>query len=390
MTNYNKLLEDVFSKKKSKIFYNLKNMSKLAKYFKIFENSYKIIHIAGTNGKGSVATKLSNVLKISGYKVGLFTSPHIVDFRERFLINFKKISKKDTFELMREILKASNILNIEMSFFEISAILAFLYFERKKVDFAVIETGLGGRLDATNIIKNPILSIITSISLDHENILGNSLEKIAFEKSKIIKEDSAVLLGPTANFKCFEKEALLKNTKVIKVLKKFEFFDDENIEIAKTAVEYLFKSFKIAISEKVLKALLIRPRCRFEIFKKGTNTIILDVAHNVSALNNLYSKIIKKFKNQKIISVFGLCKDKNISEMLKIVEKFSTFTYLIQADNERACSIKILESFFASKSFKKFQNLEEILEAEKKTVIVITGSFFIIEKILKFSNFLSK
>ena len=166
------------------------------------QNNFKSIHIAGTNGKGSVSHMLAAVLQESGYKTGLYTSPHLKDFRERIRVNGKKISKKYVCDFTE---KYKNDFNkIKPSFFEMTVGLAFDYFRKQKVDVAVIETGLGGRLDSTNIIT-PILSIITNIGWDHANLLGNTLQKIAAEKAGIIKEDVPVVIGEKkgGNGKCF-------------------------------------------------------------------------------------------------------------------------------------------------------------------------------------------
>ena len=154
---------------------------------------FKSIHIAGTNGKGSTAHMLASILQESGYKVGLYTSPHLKDFRERIKINGEKISENSVIKFVDQNKRAFE--NISMSFFEYTVAIAFNFFYKKKVDIAIIETGLGGRLDSTNII-NPILSVITTIGLDHQNILGQTIEEIAYEKGGIIKENTPVVVGP--------------------------------------------------------------------------------------------------------------------------------------------------------------------------------------------------
>src|SRR5690349_21448894 len=156
------------------------------------ENKFKSVHIAGTNGKGSVSHMLAAVLQSAGYKVGLYTSPHLKDFRERIRINGKMIPQKYVVDFVKKYKKEFE--KIQPSFFEWTVGLAFDYFIKKRVDVAIIETGLGGRLDSTNVI-NPLLSIITNISYDHQNLLGNTLEKIAYEKAGIIKKDGIVIIS---------------------------------------------------------------------------------------------------------------------------------------------------------------------------------------------------
>ena len=156
----------------------------------------KIIHVAGTNGKGSVSHMLASVLQSAGYKVGLFTSPHLKDFRERIRVNGRMISKKTVTDFVNDFLKDNK--ELSPSFFELSVSLAFNYFCKKKVDIAVVEVGLGGRLDCTNIIT-PVVSVITNISYDHVNILGDTLQKIATEKAGIIKKNIPLVIGESQN-----------------------------------------------------------------------------------------------------------------------------------------------------------------------------------------------
>ncbi|HTO35900.1 MAG TPA: Mur ligase family protein, partial [Flavobacterium sp.] len=171
---------------------DLSNTILLANHLKNPEKDFKSIHIAGTNGKGSVSSMIASVLQEAGYKTGLFTSPHLKDFRERIKINGKEISKKFVTDFIQ---KNKAFFEIhQLSFFEMTVGLAFEYFKQKKVDIAIIETGMGGRLDSTNIIA-PLASVITNIGLDHTQFLGNSLDEIAFEKAGIIKTGVPVVIG---------------------------------------------------------------------------------------------------------------------------------------------------------------------------------------------------
>ena len=171
---------------------NLNNTITLDNYFKNPHKKFKTIHVAGTNGKGSVSHLIASILQDAGYKTGLFTSPHLKDFRERIKVNGLMITEEEVAEFIDNNIQI--IKEVNPSFFELATIMAFEYFKNSKVDVAVIETGLGGRLDCTNIIK-PVLSIITNVSWDHNEILGNTLEKIAIEKAGIIKKHTPVILG---------------------------------------------------------------------------------------------------------------------------------------------------------------------------------------------------
>ena len=174
---------------------DLTNTLLLAKHLNNPENGFKSVHVAGTNGKGSVSNMLASILQEAGYKVGLYTSPHLKDFRERIKINGQDISKEFVMDFMAQ--NKSFFEASQLSFFEMTVGLAFDYFTKEKVDVAIVETGMGGRLDSTNIIT-PLVSVITNIGFDHTQFLGDTLEKIAFEKAGIIKNNVPVIIGEYA------------------------------------------------------------------------------------------------------------------------------------------------------------------------------------------------
>ena len=189
--NYDNVIKYLYSlerKKGSKL--GLKNIKELLRKINNPEKDLKCIHVAGTNGKGSVCAMISSVLQEAGYKVGMYTSPHLSDFRERFLINNKKISKKNIIKYFLEVKKFVD----EQTFFEVITAMAFLYFKAEKVDFLVLEVGLGGRLDATNVVR-PLISVITNVDIEHTDFLGKKIERIAYEKAGIIKENIPVVTG---------------------------------------------------------------------------------------------------------------------------------------------------------------------------------------------------
>ena len=271
---YENTIKKLYNLTPGLIKYNLNNIKILMKLFNNPQDKIKTIHIAGTNGKTSTSIILSNILKKLNYKVGTFISPHLKNFEERYKINLKNIPKKNLlkevnliFEKVKEYNK-NKIKKLKPSFFELSTCIAFNYFFKKKVDFAIIETGMGGRLDATNIIKKPILSIITSISKDHQKILGNTIEKIAKEKSKIIKEKSKVLVKESSKTKkIFSKEAKTKNSKIY-------FFDtkkevkilEENLK--EQIFSYKKKTFKTnLLGEKEIENILCSIKA-IELIKK--------------------------------------------------------------------------------------------------------------------------
>lgn len=206
----------------------LENTNILDKHFGFPHRKFKSIHVAGTNGKGSCSHTLAAILQKEGYKVGLYTSPHIIDFRERIKINGICVSEKYVIDFVQQ--EKEFFEKLHPSFFELTTAMAFKYFAEQNVDYAVIEVGLGGRLDCTNIIT-PILSIITNISFDHTNFLGNTLEKIAEEKAGIIKKNIPVIVGETTDetFPVFKARAELMCSNIV--------FADANNEIESFTIE---------------------------------------------------------------------------------------------------------------------------------------------------------
>ncbi|MDD5163286.1 MAG: Mur ligase family protein, partial [Candidatus ainarchaeum sp.] len=187
------------------------------------QNNFKSIHVAGTNGKGSTCAMIERILREAGFKTGIYTKPHLVSLNERFRINSIKIPEKELEERILNLKKIISEKNFQLSYFEFLIALAFQYFSDKKVDFAVIETGMGGRLDATNVLQ-PLVSIITNIALEHMQYLGNSLEKIAFEKAGIIKENGILLTTEKNNkiLKIFKKSCKEKNSLFIAIKKPYK------------------------------------------------------------------------------------------------------------------------------------------------------------------------
>src|SRR5579871_4795207 len=271
--------------------------------------SYATIHVAGSNGKGSVATKIAKGLELSGYRVGLYTSPHLFCFRERITINSQKISEEEAVEGMQKIFSVG----LNATFFEMTTFLAFLHFREKKVDVAVIETGLGGRLDATNIV-NPVLTVITSSSREHAHILGDELEKIAFEKAGIMKEKVPIILGPKARFKAIYDRANALHCPIFISKQISYFYDEENQATAKLALNHLGPFFSIS-PQAMDEALSVRPPCRFE----RVGEVIFDVAHNPEAIFYLLQALHTFFPKSKFRFVVGFSKDKEYDQCLNLI-----------------------------------------------------------------------
>ncbi|MBT6224357.1 MAG: bifunctional folylpolyglutamate synthase/dihydrofolate synthase, partial [Cryomorphaceae bacterium] len=243
----------------------LSKINKFIKELSLSKNELKFIHVGGTNGKGSTCSFISSILKESNYKVGTFTSPHFFDFRERIRINDNKIQKS----YITSFIKENKILieDLGLSFFELSFGLCLSYFVENKVDYAIIEVGLGGRLDATNII-NPLVSVITNISFDHNEILGDSLEKIASEKAGIIKENSKLIVGERN-----EKTDQVFINKAKEMSSKIIFVPDIYQDIVYSEIDYLNKNIHMSIETCKLLNL---ENLNNEIIKRGIKNITLN------------------------------------------------------------------------------------------------------------------
>ena len=378
-----------------------KDIGNITKACEILKNphlKFKSVHIAGTNGKGSTAHMIASILYESKYKVGLYTSPHLKDFRERIKINGVEISKNYVINFIKKNLSVFE--HVKMSFFEMTVALAFDYFAKKKVDIAIIETGLGGRLDSTNIIT-PELSVITNISLDHTNLLGDSIEKIAYEKAGIIKKNVPVILGRKQEKikEIFEIKAQKNNTSVNYAKKtKFEIFSDlegsyqkENIRTSIATIKELKNKGWIIKDKDIvsgLKKSIVNTgfRGRWEILKKSPLTIC-DTAHNEEGIKNVI-KQISKTKHKNLHFVLGMVNDKNIYKILSLLPKNAKY-YFCKPSIERGLNEEILQQKSAKFNLngKCFKNVKLALlsakkNANKEDIIFISGSTFLVAEIL--------
>lgn len=391
---YKTLLEKLNKNSESQIKLGLDNVVFLDSLLGFPSKKFPSVHIAGTNGKGSVSLKIASALNFSGYKVGLFTSPHISSFRERILINGKMVSKKKISEELLMIFEILEKKQIKATFFEINTLLAFSLFAKEEVDCGVIETGLGGRLDATNIL-NPLLSIITSINFDHMKYLGNTLEEIAFEKAGIIKKGVPLVIGPRADFESIRNQAKLFGSCLHKSEGKSVWYDQENNEIANSALQLLKSNFSIK-EEAIKKALERRPSCRFEIFTKNDSNIskeheffpkaiVFDVAHNINAFENLVKALKYFFNDQPLRAVLGMSQDKDIQSCSRVISEAFSHIHLIDNPHERLCRKELLATFFSKEQISYKDNFQQaFFNALKEAtfndeVLVVCGSFFIMK-----------
>ena len=358
------------------------------------DKNYKSIHITGTNGKGSVCKKISTTLMKNKFKVGLYTSPHISTFRERISINDKLISENDIVQILNPIIDISKKHEIKPTFFELTTLLAFKYFKQQNVDIAVIEVGIGGRLDATNIIS-PDLSVIVSVGLDHADMLGDTIEKITNEKAGIIKYNTPVVIGPTVDSKIIHKFADPLNAKVLIANSSkskdpsYNDYEAENNAIASLALSSLpYCTLSKEEIYDVVKNTV--PSCRFERLTFQNKQVILDVAHNPPAFEALFAKL-KNFniqKSGKLHVVCGFSSEKDIANCLKSIPSNSK-VYPVCAPHERAANLnniaasmpKTLESeVLFNGDIKK--TTSEILNVMKDDdVLLVCGSFYILKDV---------
>ena len=368
----------------------LDRISNFLEFINSPHKNLKFIHIGGTNGKGSTAHYISSVLQESGYKVGLFTSPHFYDFRERIKVNNQKIDKDFITEFTN--LNKKNIENNSLSFFEFSFGLAVSYFNKNKVDIAIIEVGLGGRLDATNII-NPLMSIITNISLDHTEILGDNLEDIAGEKSGIIKQDSITIIGESNNLinNIFINKAKNCNSKIF-INNQHEnsysnvLYQQKNISTAIFSIKHLvgFNITEVNILNG-LENVELNTGFYGRWYKISDDPkVIIDVAHNNSGFEQLAYQIEREdYKNLYII--LGFTKGKKVKELIKYLPIDANLFYTSPKIDRGMKKEELLKNTGKTFNFdvnprSQFLKVKNI--ASKTDLIIITGSNFLIKDIL--------
>ena len=322
--NYNDSLKLLTSQEKFYINPGLDRIKKVADILDNPQDSFKVIHIAGTNGKGSTCAMLAKILEENGFKTGLYTSPHIKNYTERIKINFNDIPENDFANYVERVETASKKAHVELTEFEILTLSAFLYFKDGKVDFAVIETGMGGRLDATNIVK-PILTMITSISKDHTDRLGSTIEKISAEKAGIIKKDIPVIIAEQNwGFGVIKKQAEVCNAPLYSAVEKFKLTDIEknifsdNKNHFSLSLRGINQGENLALVLKACEILGLKPfnalenviwHGRFEYIKD--KNLLVDAGHNPDGIRLLKKNLDVYFPNKKRVFLFGMLNTKD-------------------------------------------------------------------------------
>jgi len=378
---------------------DLSNTIHLADHLKNPHQKFKSIHVAGTNGKGSTSHMLASVLQEAGYKVGLYTSPHLRDFRERIKINGQEVSKQFVIGFIKR--NQDFFKKRQLSFFEMTVGMAFDYFAKEKVDIAVIEVGLGGRLDSTNIIT-PEISVITNIGFDHTQFLGTTYEAIAKEKAGIIKPNIPVVIGETQNEtqQVFIKIAKTNNSEI--------YFADQLINTAyksdlkgsyqnhnlKTAVQTLKilnkKAFQISKSDlkNGLRNVVANTELkgRWQILQNNPK-VICDTAHNKEGLRYIVEQLkAETYENLHI--VFGVVNDKDLNSISPVLPKKATY-YFCKPNVPRGLNAEILQSYFIANGFKG-ETYDTVLQAlthakaqaTKTDLIYVGGSTFVVAEII--------
>ena len=388
----------IYQRKGKSAFNNkLDNIVRFAEYLDNPQNKFKSIHVAGTNGKGSSCHMLASILQEAGYKVGLYTSPHLKDFRERIKINGKQISKKEVKSFVAN--HRGFIENNNLSFFEMTVGMAFDYFAEQKVDIAVVEVGLGGRLDSTNIIR-PEVSLITNIGLDHVQLLGNTLEKIALEKAGIIKKDVPVVISETQSKTkgIFSMIASKKNANIVFADKKItevhpsDLLGKYQIKNIKGVIACLGELENFKITKKHIKKGLQKVventglLGRWQILNKKPK-VVCDTAHNREGLSLVLEQVDKqKFDHLHII--LGFVKDKDLKDVLSLFPKEAIY-YFVCPKIPRGLPVENL-SLLAEKHNLKGNTYPSVKKgfkaalkkAKKNDFVYVGGSTFVVAEIV--------
>lgn len=395
----------------------------LDKLYKEPHRRFRIIHIAGTNGKGSTAHLLASCLQRCGYRVGLFTSPHLVDFRERIRVNGRKISRSYVMQWVSEYQK-KDLGGLQPSFFELTSTMAFDYFAWRNVNVAVIETGLGGRLDSTNIVT-PELSIITNIGLEHQQFLGNTLEEIASEKAGIIKHGQPVVIGRAEGVvrDVFEREAKRLYADIRFAQDRPEVLSAKHADgvLRIETVNYgtldceLTGDYQIENTNTVLTALNMLKRLKYRIKEKavhegfahvientglmgrwmrlGTHPLVIcDSAHNPAGIE----QVIKQLKHEdykRLHMVMGFMADKDVKSILNLLPNDAVY-YFTQAQTSRSMTVEQLQSLAAKCGIEGsiYNNVSEALDAARKQandedLIYVGGSMYVLAELLTALNY---
>lgn len=383
----------------------LDNIIKLCDFFGNPQEKIKCVHIGGTNGKGSSSNMLASVLQESGYKTGLYNSPHLIDFTERIKVNGNNCDKEFVYHFIQKLKNLPE--DIQPSFFEFTTIMAFEYFHQQKVDIAIIEVGLGGRLDSTNII-NPLVAAITNVQLDHQNILGDTIEEIAGEKAGIVKPRIPIISGDENEAvkniiknKADKENAPFIDAALIKTALKSDlqgYYQEKNIKVVVCLIEELKKLNYTISDENIEKGLLhVHQNTGFigRWFQFSENPLtICDTGHNQAGLEYVFSQLNSIDKHKHII--LGFVNDKKIDEVMKILPDNSQF-YFAKPAIHRGRHPEDYENLLVDAKifYKIFDSVQQAYLSAKEQctneeMIFIGGSNFVVGEFLEKNLEISK
>jgi dihydrofolate synthase/folylpolyglutamate synthase len=418
--NYNEILDYLFSMEKFGLKLGLTNITKFLSRIGNPHNSFDSVHVAGTNGKGSTVAIMDSILTAAGYRVGTYTSPHLVDFRERITINGRFIDKKYVVDFMNDNLK--KIEKHQLTYFEVVTGLAFSYFKDEKVDIALIETGLGGRLDATNVI-NPKVIVITNVATEHTKWLGFKIREIAAEKAGVIKPGIPVVTA-AVNFdarKVIRQTCERQKSNLVSVFDETQWVikeitrDSTEMDLFTRSNKYYNLRLQLAGRHQLENAMsglialeLLEDYTGIKIsppsvaagfrnvkwdgrLQRISNSpdIILDVAHNPAALARIREYFSEFYENKKVIAVFGILSDKDYKQMLEELDRIAVVIILTRPMTDRAADPEMLAREIPKDGFNinvipmvsdAYKAAREI--AEEDDVILVTGSHFTVGEVL--------
>lgn len=350
---------------------------------------YATVHVAGTNGKGSVSWKVAAALRSAGYSVGLFSSPHIATFRERIRVADDLITEDEVVDGLSTIFAECEKHSLPATFFEVTAALAFLVFARREVDIAVIEVGLGGRLDATNIV-DPVVAAITSIDYDHCDILGNTLEEIAREKAGIIKPESHVVLGATvpAVVDAIAKGVGCSFERLDDPLEEGVHPESSNRAVAEAILRALLSRGFPVTDEQAAAAVCTLPPCRYEKLHVDGVDIIFDVAHNPAGLRALVERVTTEYGDGPFQLVIGLGTGKDVQACFEVISASQAVVTVTQGAHPRVTAANaVLEAVEVGPWTPQYVSADPVIASaihaaiaaarSKRQPVVVCGSFFI-------------
>ena len=425
MSNYSKTIKELYRLEQFSIKLGLENITALCRMLHHPQMTYPTIHIAGTNGKGSTSFFLQKILMEYNLDVGLYTSPHLADFRERIRVNDALIDEKSVIKIWSKI--KPKVLFLHATFFEATTAMAFHFFKQQKINLAVIETGLGGRLDATNIL-NPAIAIITPVDIDHTTYLGSTLEEIALEKAGIIKKGVSLFSASqypqvrqilkqykSAAEQMFYYDHMIKveNVKLFPTCSIFDFYDKinrqhfkkvylnaasrfqiDNALLAYLAARRYLKAVHIKFNQEKLREALEKVHWHGRLDKVSSNPdIYFDVSHNVAGFKNTLDFIKNIFKNKSLYLLIGLLADKDYPSIVKLVSGIFKGIVVTEPESKRA-----LKAGKLNKEFLKYDRNVKIIKDLKKAydfsvknlaqedVLFVMGSHFLVGALLKKMN----